>query len=181
MGHFAQNILGVYTYIFCLPGSFDIFMAWTKANKWVRSRRCACLITWFCYQMIAKPGNKTGPYYCLVETSSITLELMFFSFHCQKHQSEIYCPPNFYVLIALLLAWRWLAMRPIVYKGPLKSIGFIIISLLPLMLTFDVIVNTFECHYKAVKYNIMQHAFLQWGIQDINQSLNTQKVPHSSP
>ena len=27
---------------------------------WVRSRRCACLITWFCYQMIAKPGNKTG-------------------------------------------------------------------------------------------------------------------------
>ena len=23
--------------------------------------RCACLVTWFCYQMIAKPGNKTGP------------------------------------------------------------------------------------------------------------------------
>ena len=28
---------------------------------WVRSQRCACLVTWFCYQMIAKPGNKTGP------------------------------------------------------------------------------------------------------------------------
>ena len=28
---------------------------------WVRSWRCACLVTWFCYQMIAKPGNKTGP------------------------------------------------------------------------------------------------------------------------
>ena len=26
-----------------------------------RSQRCACLVTWFCYQMIAKPGNKTGP------------------------------------------------------------------------------------------------------------------------
>ena len=25
----------------------------------VRSRRCGCLVTWFCYQLIAKPGNKT--------------------------------------------------------------------------------------------------------------------------
>ena len=25
------------------------------------TRRCACLLTWFCYQMIAKPGNKAGP------------------------------------------------------------------------------------------------------------------------
>ena len=27
---------------------------------WVRSRNCGCLITWFCYQLIAKPGNKTA-------------------------------------------------------------------------------------------------------------------------
>ena len=27
---------------------------------WVRSRRCVCLVTWFCYQLIAKPGNKTA-------------------------------------------------------------------------------------------------------------------------
>ena len=26
---------------------------------WVRSRNCGCLVTWFCYQLIAKPGNKT--------------------------------------------------------------------------------------------------------------------------
>ena len=25
---------------------------------WVRSRNCSCLVTWFCYQLIAKPGNK---------------------------------------------------------------------------------------------------------------------------
>ena len=25
---------------------------------WVRSPRCGCLVTWFCYQLIAKPGNK---------------------------------------------------------------------------------------------------------------------------
>ena len=27
-------------------------------NIWVRSRNCGCLVTWFCYQLIAKPGNK---------------------------------------------------------------------------------------------------------------------------
>ena len=27
---------------------------------WARSRRCGCLVTWFCYQMIAKPCNKTA-------------------------------------------------------------------------------------------------------------------------
>ena len=27
---------------------------------WVRSRNCDCLVTWFCYQLIAKPGNKTA-------------------------------------------------------------------------------------------------------------------------
>ena len=26
---------------------------------WVRPRNCGCLVTWFCYQLIAKPGNKT--------------------------------------------------------------------------------------------------------------------------
>ena len=31
----------------------------------VRSWRCGCLATWFCYQLIAKPGNKTAapPYF----------------------------------------------------------------------------------------------------------------------
>ena len=27
---------------------------------WVRSRNCGCLVTGFCYQLIAKPGNKTA-------------------------------------------------------------------------------------------------------------------------
>ena len=27
---------------------------------WIRPRRCSCLVTWFCYQLIAKPGNKTA-------------------------------------------------------------------------------------------------------------------------
>ena len=31
-----------------------------KYNIWVRSRNCGCLVTWFCYQLIAKPGYKTA-------------------------------------------------------------------------------------------------------------------------
>ena len=27
---------------------------------WLRSRNCGCLVTWFSYQLIAKPGNKTA-------------------------------------------------------------------------------------------------------------------------
>ena len=27
---------------------------------WVRSQNCGFLVTWFCYQLIAKPGNKTA-------------------------------------------------------------------------------------------------------------------------
>ena len=34
---------------------------WRSAKCiWVRSRNCGCLVTWFCYQLIAKPGNKTA-------------------------------------------------------------------------------------------------------------------------
>ena len=29
-------------------------------STWVRPRRCGYLVTWFCYQLIAKPGNKTA-------------------------------------------------------------------------------------------------------------------------
>ena len=30
------------------------------ARIWVRSRKCRCLVPWFCYQVIAKPNNKTA-------------------------------------------------------------------------------------------------------------------------
>ena len=30
-------------------------------NIWIRSRKCTCLVTWFCYHLIAEPGDKTGP------------------------------------------------------------------------------------------------------------------------
>ena len=41
--------------------SFLIALFFTNAKLiWVRSRRWGCLVTWFCYHLIAKPGNKTA-------------------------------------------------------------------------------------------------------------------------
>ena len=38
----------------------DLCGGWCVGNpKWVRTRNCGCLVTWFCYHLIAKPGNKT--------------------------------------------------------------------------------------------------------------------------
>ena len=33
---------------------------WSNLIIWVGWWRCGCLVTWFCYQLIAKPGNKTA-------------------------------------------------------------------------------------------------------------------------
>ena len=55
---------------FAAKGSVDNMLAlvqrvaWCPPGKknsiWFRSQNCGCLITWFCYQLIAKPGNKTA-------------------------------------------------------------------------------------------------------------------------
>ena len=55
---------------------------------WVKSRNCGCLVTWFCYQLIAKPGNKTAavPWpdpYVYNATSSFTVS--------HKKPTDIYC------------------------------------------------------------------------------------------
>ena len=42
-------------------GTFvDLCLHTDKQSRQVRSRKCGCLVTWFCYQLIAKPGNKTA-------------------------------------------------------------------------------------------------------------------------
>ena len=52
--HFVMGIL--------LSGKMFLYI-------WMRSRNWGCLVPWFCYQLIAKPGNKTAavpwphPYY----------------------------------------------------------------------------------------------------------------------
>ena len=41
----------------------QLFHIWDRCIMgfviWVRLRNCGCLVTWFCYQLIAKPDNKT--------------------------------------------------------------------------------------------------------------------------
>ena len=40
---------------------FTVFNQYARSSYiWVRSWNCGCLVTWFCYQLIAKPGNKTA-------------------------------------------------------------------------------------------------------------------------
>ena len=57
---------------------------WVKIGLiyvWVKSRNCSCLVTWFCYQLIAKPGNKTTAVrwpdpYVFTHTGSLFLNLI---------------------------------------------------------------------------------------------------------
>ena len=45
-----------------LEGIKETNLAQGSIYMWVRPRNCGCLVTWFCYQLIAKPGNKTVAY-----------------------------------------------------------------------------------------------------------------------
>ena len=49
----------------CLYCKLQIKLRTTKyGSGGVRSRNCGRLVTWFCYQLIAKPGNKTATVPC---------------------------------------------------------------------------------------------------------------------
>ena len=54
---------------------------WVVMGRWVRSQNCSCLVACFCYQLIAKPGNKTAavpwpdPYDAVISEFLITLNI----------------------------------------------------------------------------------------------------------
>ena len=56
---------------------------------WVRSRNCGCLVTWFCYELITKPGNKTAtvswpdPY--VYELISILSSWLILKYRYRRH------------------------------------------------------------------------------------------------
>ena len=72
---------------------------------WVRSRNCGCLVTWICYQLIAKPGNKTAtvpwpdPYHYGIVQYIWTFRWFFF---CHNSMNVCfffrYCCPGNYLL-----------------------------------------------------------------------------------
>ena len=91
---YIKDILFVYIHINIYEGINDRwYMTGTQRATfqskviWFRSRNCDCLVTWFNYQLIAKPGNKTAtvpwadPYGNLpnqLEMFPINLQLCFF-------------------------------------------------------------------------------------------------------
>ena len=40
--------------------AFGLILLISNMIIWVKSQNYGCLVTWFCYQLIAKPGNKTA-------------------------------------------------------------------------------------------------------------------------
>ena len=58
---------------------------------WVRSRNCGCLVTWFCYQLIAKPGNKTAtvPWPDPFQQTKPTMQIMRLKQNADAYQCEI--------------------------------------------------------------------------------------------
>ena len=65
--HVITSVTNAFARIDLVCGHFlkTICFYWPLTNGictiiWVRSWNCGCLVTWFCYQLIAKPGNKTA-------------------------------------------------------------------------------------------------------------------------
>ena len=58
--HFSQIFSSFLWYFWYLMNAKNGMCILEFRSIWVRSRNCGCLVTWFCYQLIAKPGNKTA-------------------------------------------------------------------------------------------------------------------------
>ena len=113
---------------------------------WIRSRNCGCLVTWFCYQLIAKLGNKKATVQCLI--------------HIQKQ----ICWYGDCILIS-----RCYHLCAESFWGNMEIHFY-----------FQSLVNTAMCCCNTVQYNMIFHTSLQWLRQNIYQSLNPQKTPHTS-
>ena len=94
-----DNFIKITTFPFqCFP-SLSMVLGYF-IHIWVRSRRCSCLVTWFCYQMIAKPSNKTAtpswpdPYHILKFFQRIITKKIFTPSKVQSlwdgSRSEVY-------------------------------------------------------------------------------------------
>ena len=96
LSHFSRHIY-LWFFMPCLrPSLYFLFL---RNFIWVRSRRCGCLVTWFCYHLIAKPGNKTAapswtdPYYIRLFTSIYHLHKLIKLEHIEHLHSEDNPPP----------------------------------------------------------------------------------------
>ena len=101
----------------------------------VRSQRCSCLVTWFCYQLIAKPGNKTAavswpdPYthhHCrvccheiivTVNGSNYKLKRLFFCFFAQKYSLLFLNPIHYQVSPVMSNVQHYKSFHPTAAEG----------------------------------------------------------------
>ena len=60
MGEVMQVRLSCYLVLLSIWGHEGVAVLLPGIAINLRTWRCGCLVTWFCYQLIAKPGNKTA-------------------------------------------------------------------------------------------------------------------------
>ena len=81
---------------------------------WVRSWNCTCLVTWFCYHLIAKPGNKTAavPWPDPYESVSRPVLVQIMACHLFNAKPQSQPTPSYYELypweyISVKLEWKY--------------------------------------------------------------------------
>ena len=119
---------------YCISNKFKLkYVLKAPINKpklvyiWVRSRRCGCLVTWFCYQMIAKPGNVTAtpswpdPYE--LGTKQATGHYLNQCFRCLWFNS-LYCILQGILLISAIKMWfkNDTLKYSYIWQGPVNSL-----------------------------------------------------------
>ena len=82
----------------------------TCLSIWIRSRNCSCLVTWFGYQLIAKPGNKTAivPWpnpYILIKTG-----------WCELSKLARYYPTSLGHIVIKYIIWNKFGSRTLVWS-----------------------------------------------------------------
>ena len=116
--HHDNSVFGEFEFVFC---------------EWVRSRMCSCLVTWFCYHLIAKPGNKTAapswpdPYHhwnreVITLTSGLSLKALKAVKYCHQLRFILFfhvvsCGKPYHTQNGYIAAIQ----RPILFRGPNKS------------------------------------------------------------
>ena len=113
----------------------DVICATLVLYMWVGSRNCGCLVAWFCYQFMAKPGSRTaavpwpGPYvFTVYMTHRLSVYILYwhtnaalilvtsylhihFSYVHECILTALYCA----VFVLLMHVFLWLSLLLLLY------------------------------------------------------------------
>ena len=145
-------------------------------SKWVESRRYGCFVTWFCYQLIAKPGNKTAaplwpdPNFVTTTKQNTTKPSTYF---CELY---IRCVISHYTLQIVLVCGdsdlygvqynlQMLTAAPIIRKHPIEySHCFVVLCCIVVISSIHIVLNYI---YHGL-YSLRVHHLIGTGIHIIN-------------